>query len=116
MQEISDATSAIDAVTEPARLAAVRATGLLDTPAERAFDRLTRLAAKLTNTPVTFISLVDDRRDFYKSCFGFPEPLASERQLTGTTFCHYALSSDGPLVINDTMADRRAIPCRLSCS
>lgn len=43
--------------------------------------------------------------DFYKSCFGFPEPLASQRQATGGTFCHYALSSAGPLVINDTMAD-----------
>lgn len=92
-------------VRDETRLAAVRATGLLDTPAERSFDRLTRLAAKLTKAPVTFISLVDEQRDFYKSCFGFPEPLASERQLTGTTFCHFALSSHGPLVIDDTMAD-----------
>ena len=91
-------------VSDPDRVAAVRATGLLDTPAEAAFDRLTRLATKLTGAPVTFISLVDEQRDFYKSCFGFPEPLASERQMTGTTFCHYALSSDGPLVIDDTLA------------
>jgi hypothetical protein len=49
------------------------------------------LAPRLTGAPVTFISLVDGDRDFYKSCFGFPEPLASERQLTGTTFCHYAI-------------------------
>jgi signal transduction histidine kinase len=92
-------------VSDPARVAAVRATALLDTPAELSFDRLTRLAAKLTRAPVTFVSLVDDQRDFYKSCFGFPEPLATERELTGTTFCHYALSSDGALVINDTLAD-----------
>ncbi len=92
------------AVLRADRLQAVRETGLLDTPAEPEFDRLTRLAAKLTGTPVTFISLVTDNRDFYKSCFGFPEPLASERQLTGTTFCHFALVSDGPLVIDDTLA------------
>lgn len=82
----------------------MRETGLLDSPTEEAFDRLTRLAAKLTEAPVTFISLVDEGRDFYKACFGFPEPLASERQLTGTTFCHYALVSQGPLVIDDTLA------------
>lgn len=94
-----------DVLRDPARLNVVRATGLLDSAEEKAFDRLTRLAAKLTGAPITFISLVDDGRDFYKSCFGFPEPLASSRQLTGTTFCHYALVSRGPLVIEDTMAD-----------
>ena len=97
--------SETDVVRDPNRLATVRATGLLDSPEEEAFDRLTRLAAKLTGAPVTFISLVDEGRDFYKACFGFPEPLASERELTGTTFCHYALVSRGPLVIEDTLAD-----------
>jgi PAS domain S-box-containing protein len=103
MSSLSE-TGTLDAVHDPTRLALVRETGLLDSPAEEAFDRLTRLAAKLTGAPVTFISLVDEERDFYKSCFGFPEPLASERQLTGTTFCHYALVSRGPLVIEDTLA------------
>jgi GAF domain-containing protein len=98
-------TDTLDPVRDPARLAAVRATGLLDSAVEESFDRLTRLAAKLTGAPVTFISLVAEERDFYKSCFGFPEPLASERQLTGTTFCHYALVSRGPLVIEDTLAN-----------
>jgi PAS domain S-box-containing protein len=93
------------AILDPERLAALRATGLLDSQEEEAFDRLTRLAAKLTGAPVTFLSLVDEDRDYYKSCFGFPEPLASDRQMTGTTFCHYALRSDGPLVIEDTLAD-----------
>jgi len=95
---------ALDAIRDPERLARLRATGLLDSPTEEAFDRLTRLAARLTGAPVTFISLVEEGRDFYKSCFGFPEPLASERELTGTTFCHYALVSSGPLVIEDTLA------------
>ena len=97
--------TAVDAtLRDPRRLDALRATNLLDTPAEEAFDRLTSLAAKLTGAPVTFLSLVDEQRDFYKSCFGFPEPLASERQLLGTTFCHYAMVSAGPLVIEDTLA------------
>lgn len=94
-----------DVIRDPARLAALSRTRLLDTPPEESFDRLTRLAAKLVNVPATFISLVDAERDFYKSCFGFGEPLATTRQLEGQTFCHFAIVSDGPLLIADTMAD-----------
>lgn len=93
------------AITDPARLQAVRDTGLLDTPAEAGFDRLTRLAARLTGAPATFVSLVDRDRDFYKSHCGFGEPLSSERQLQGRTFCHYTLLHDGPLVIDDVTLD-----------
>jgi signal transduction histidine kinase len=88
-----------------ARLRALERTGLLDTPPEEPFDRLTRLAAKLLKVPVTFLSLLDRDRDFYKSQSGFPEPLASRRQIEGRTFCHYTLGSSQPLVIPDTHAD-----------
>ncbi|MEO8036220.1 MAG: GAF domain-containing protein, partial [Acidobacteriota bacterium] len=90
---------------DPDRVAAVRATGLLDTRPEEAFDGLTKLAARLLSVPSTFLSLVDEKRDFYKSCFGFSDPLATTRQVEGTTFCHFAIASDGPLVIGDTIAD-----------
>lgn len=93
------------AVHNPARLAALRETGLLDSEVEESFDRLTRLAVKLLKIPAAFISLVDENRDFYKSACGFGEPLASSRELSGPTFCHYAIESDGPLVIPDTRAD-----------
>ncbi|MBA4157154.1 MAG: GAF domain-containing sensor histidine kinase [Gemmatimonadetes bacterium] len=98
--------------TDPARVDAVRRTGLLDSAAEEPFDRLTQLAAKLVRAPVSFISLVDASRDFYKSCYGFGEPLASAREMEGLTFCHYAIASEGPLVIPDTRADPvyRAVP------
>jgi PAS domain S-box-containing protein len=94
------------AVSDPDRLAAVRATGLLDAPVT-AFDRLTRLAARLLRAPAAFVSLVDADRDVYVSAFGFDEPLASSRELTGETFCHYTVaggSAESPLVIGDTAA------------
>ena len=94
-----------DAVSDPRRLRALRSTGLLDTPATEGFDRITRLGAALLGVPATFISLVDDARDFYVSHCGFGEPLASERQLTGQTFCHFTIRSEQPLVIPDTRAD-----------
>ncbi|MEO6778773.1 MAG: sensor domain-containing diguanylate cyclase, partial [Gemmatimonadaceae bacterium] len=61
-------------VADPSRLAAVRETALLDTPAEAAFDRLTRLAARILSAPISLVSLVDGSRDFWKSCIGVPEP------------------------------------------
>lgn len=94
-------------VTDPRRLAAVRSIGLLDAPATNGFDRITRLGAALLNVPATFISLVDEHRDFYLSHCGFGEPLASERQLKGETFCHYTIRSEETLVIPDTAGDPR---------
>jgi signal transduction histidine kinase len=85
------------------RLAAVISTGLLDSPPEEGFDRLTKLAAKLIGVPVTFITLVDQHRDYYKSAFGLEEKLAPSRELEGRTFCHYAISSATPLLIEDTL-------------
>lgn len=97
----ADEASILAALMDPGRVAAVRDTGLLDTPPEESFDRLTRLAARLTGAPVTFVSLLDFSRDFYKSAFGLGEPLNTTRQLEGRSFCHYAMVSDGPLVLPD---------------
>jgi len=93
------------AIGDGRRLAAVRASGLLDSEVEEAFDRLTRLAVRLVRIPAAFVSLVDEHRDFYKSACGFGEPLASARQLEGPTFCHFTILSAEPLVIPDTAAD-----------
>lgn len=88
-------------LADPGRLAAVRATGLLHTQPEERFDRLTRRAARTLKAPAAFVSLVSDDADFYKSSYGFSEPLATSRMLTGPTFCHYALLADGILMLDD---------------
>ena len=89
----------------PRRLGAVKATGLLDSGPLAGFDRLTRIGSQLLSVPATFISLVDLHRDFYLSNCGFGEPLASDRQQTGQTFCHFTIEDEAPLVIPDTRAD-----------
>ncbi len=93
------------ALQDPQRLSAVRATGLLDAAPTEAFDRITRLGAAALRVPVAFISLVEGHRDFYLSQSGFGEPLASARELTGQTFCHFTIQQGRPLVIPDTRAD-----------
>ena len=91
-------------IADPARLTAVEATELLDSADEEQFDRLTRLAARFLRVPAAFFSLVDRNRDYYKAAVGFPEPLATTREMGGRTFCHYAVQGTGPLVIHDTAA------------
>ncbi len=95
-------------LTDPARLAALHGPSLLDTPFELAFDRLTRLAARLLNAPVALVSLVDADRQFFKSCFGLPEPWASERETPlSPSFCQHVVTSREPLIVTDVRVDPR---------
>lgn len=94
-----------DAVQDPERLAAVRATGLLDTGAEEPFDKLTRVAARVLGTPYAFVTIVDDKRSFWKSCYGVAAVDPAERQnLVEESFCQYVVRSDAPLVVGDAPA------------
>lgn len=72
---------------ERARLEALRALRILDTPPEPRFDRLTRLAADIFDTPIALVSLVDEHRQWFKSRQGM--------DLTGTaraeSFCSHAI-------------------------
>jgi PAS domain S-box-containing protein len=89
-------------LTRPDRLAALRRTTLLDTPPEEAFDRLSRMAARLLGTPVSLISLVADDHQYFKSAIGLPEPWASHRTTPiSFSFCGGVVSSGEPLVLED---------------
>lgn len=94
--------AAAAAVTDPGRIGALRATGLLDSDVTPSFDRLARLAAQVLNAPVALVSLVDADRQFFKSCLGLPEPWASARQSPLThSFCQHAVASRETLLVDD---------------
>src|SRR5579871_3242951 len=87
---------------DPRRLEALRATGLLDSPPEEAFDRFTRLASHIMKAPVAMVSLVDADRQFFKSQCGLAEPLAGKRETPlSHSFCKHLLGAAKPLVIED---------------
>jgi hypothetical protein len=89
-------------LADPARLEALNQTGLLDSPPDEAFDRLTRTAARLLDAPVALISLLDEDRQFFKSCVGLGQPWSLRRETPlSHSFCQYALESAEPLVIED---------------
>ena len=93
---------------DPARLAALSETGLADTPPEESFDRLTRRAARLLGARMSTLSLVDGERQFFKSHFGVPEPLAGARGTpVGQAICPLVVASGEPLVVGDTAEDPR---------
>lgn len=92
-------------IHSPERLAAVHRSGLLDSPPEDSFDSLTDLATRLLKVSASFISIVDGKRDFYKSQAGFGAPLCDTRQVEGRTFCHFTLDRRDALVIDDTHSD-----------
>ncbi|AXA90721.1 EAL domain-containing protein [Massilia sp. YMA4] len=57
-------------MNEAARLDALRRLDLLDTPPSEAFDRITRMAARLFNLPIAAVSLTDSDRQWFKSRVG----------------------------------------------
>jgi signal transduction histidine kinase/CheY-like chemotaxis protein len=91
-----------------ARLQALRDTGLLDSPPDEAFDRLTRLAARMLDAPLAFVKLMDDRREFTKSCF-VPSHWTEDREAPlEDSLCVHAVNTREPLRLYDAAEDSRA--------
>jgi diguanylate cyclase (GGDEF)-like protein len=95
---------ALDATAEFERLNALRRYAILDTPADGAFDRITRLAAEMLEVPVAVVSLVDTNRVWYKSVFG-PFPTREIARLPG--LCAAAIGHDGAYVVESARSDPR---------
>jgi diguanylate cyclase (GGDEF)-like protein len=88
---------------EEARLEALHRYNVLDTEPEESFDRITRLAKILLQTPIAFVSLIDRDRQWFKSRQGLRlcETPRSE------SFCTIAIQSDVPLIVPDASKDSR---------
>ena len=88
---------------EAERLQALHRSGLLDSPAEERFDRLTRLACALFDVPFALVSLVDAQRQWFKSRQG-SLPVETPRSVS---FCGHAILADPVMVVRDARADPR---------
>ena len=87
---------------EQQRLDVLIAANLLDTPEEENFDRFTRLASAILETPVALVSLVDRHRQFFKSSVGLPEPWATSRETPiSHSFCQHVVTTAKPLCVAD---------------
>jgi len=88
---------------EESRLATLASLQILDSAPEERFDRLTRIARRLFATPIALVSLVDENRQWFKSCIGLDVSETSR----AVSFCGHTILGDGVLVISDTLLDER---------
>ncbi|MDY6999841.1 MAG: GAF domain-containing protein [Actinomycetota bacterium] len=94
------------AIADPGRLRALHATGLLDSPVEEVYDRITRAAAQALDAPHALVSLVAADRQFFKSAAGLGELTEPERQTPlDRSVCQYAVANGAPLLIEDARTD-----------
>ena len=90
-------------VDEPARLAAVEASGLIDSPQENVFDRLTWLATQVTECPMALITVLGEHRQWFKSHIG----VDFTETPRGWAFCNHAIVQEEPLMVEDAQSDTR---------
>ena len=88
---------------ERVRLEVLAATGLLDSPPERAFDVLVELASRLTGCKYAAVSLIDRDRQWFKAVHG----LTVRETPRGQAFCAVAVDQDAMLVVPDATRDPR---------
>ncbi|HAS6306605.1 TPA: diguanylate cyclase [Vibrio vulnificus] len=69
------------------RIADLHSLHILDTAAEERFDRVTRIARRLFDVPIALVSLVDEDRQWFKSCFG----LNASETPRDISFCGHAI-------------------------
>ena len=85
------------------RLLALQAYHILDTEPERDFDDITRLAAHTFQAPIAIISLIDEKREWFKSRVGV-ELTEAPRDLA---FCEYTHQAGTAFIVPDTLLDPR---------
>jgi len=76
---------------------------VLDTVPEEVFDDLTELAARICEAPIALISLVDEKRQWFKSKVGVTVSETS-RDLS---FCAYAITQSDLFIVPDATRDER---------
>ena len=88
---------------EQARLETLRSLNVLDSPSENRFDRLTRMAKRMFDVPIALVSLVDENRQWFKSCIGL-NVSETPREIS---FCGHAILGSEIFVVPDTTKDER---------
>ena len=85
------------------RRTALHELSILDSDPEPAFDHLVALAANLFDAPIALISLVDDHRQWFKSCVG----LSVRQTPRDIAFCDHTVRHDRVMVVPDATLDNR---------
>ncbi|MBC6109132.1 PAS domain S-box protein [Pedobacter fastidiosus] len=85
------------------RVAALKGYEVLDSLSEKEFDRITRLASIICETDISLISLVDEKRQWFKSRVGL-DVSETPRNLA---FCRYTILDDRIMEVENAVLDDR---------
>lgn len=88
---------------EAQRIETLRQCHILDTPPEETYDRITHIAAELCATPVAVLTLVDERRQWFKAEIG----LGLRETARDLSFCAHTILEQQMLVVKDALLDPR---------
>ena len=88
---------------EVLRLEVMAGFDLFETPPEREFDQITRLAAELMDVPICLISLVGEHEQWLKSHHG----LDVQSTPRDTSFCAHTITGDDLFIVHDASEDSR---------
>jgi CheY-like chemotaxis protein len=88
---------------EERRLGSLHSLRILDSDPEEGFDRITRLASALFDVPIALVSLVDEDRQWFKSCHG----LGIKETPRDAAFCAHVVHDREPMIVPDTFLDAR---------
>ncbi|HSH72621.1 MAG TPA: GAF domain-containing protein [Methylophilaceae bacterium] len=89
---------------EMARIQALIQLSALDSPYEAIFDTITAIASDVCETPISLISLVDEKRQWFKSNVGLPGITETDREYA---FCAQTIKDSVTLEIEDATQDER---------
>ena len=76
---------------------------MLDTAPEAEFNDMVAIAAEICGVPMALISLIDDRRQWFKAALGIPVS-ETPREIA---FCAHAILEDDVMVVEDATRDPR---------
>lgn len=75
---------------------------LINAKQETVYDKLTALASQVIGTPISLVSMVTNKFQFFKSEFGLGEPLKTKRRTPlSHSFCQHVVQSNEPLIVSD---------------
>lgn len=93
-----------DHINEQLRLKELESFSILDTLPDQDYDNLTSIAAQICGTPISLVSLIDNKRQWFKSHHGLNVSETPKEY----AFCAHAINNDDKLfLVKDAREDER---------